>query len=66
MLVSRLVGRGTETSEQRNRRLSTARMELAAASEFDHVVVNEDLGDTVEALVGLLGLSHTHVTKVNP
>jgi len=66
VLVSRLVGRGTETSEQRNRRLSTARMELAAASEFDHVVVNEDLGDTVEALVSLLGLSHTHVTKVNP
>ena len=57
VLVGRLVGRGTETPEERTRRLATARMELAAAPEFDHVVVNADLGDTVEELVSLLGLS---------
>lgn len=55
-LVNRLVGRGTENAEQRERRLSTARTELAAAAEFDHVVVNDDLGRAVDDLVGLLGL----------
>lgn len=60
VLVSRLVGRGTESDEVRTRRLSTARIELAAAEEFDHTVVNEDLGKTVDELVGLLGLASTH------
>ena len=55
-LVRRLVGRGTETPEQRERRLETARAELAAVSEFDHVVVNGEVGQAVQDLVGLLGL----------
>ena len=55
-LVNRLVGRGTETAEQRERRLRTAQVELAAAGEFDHVVVNDDLGRAVDDLVSLLGL----------
>lgn len=64
VLVERLVGRGTENSEQRTRRLATARMELAAADEFDQVVVNGDLGETVSALVDLLGLSTPTAEKV--
>ena len=36
-LVRRLVGRGTETEEQRTRRLATARAEMAAEAEFDVV-----------------------------
>jgi guanylate kinase len=55
-LVNRLIGRGTETAEQRERRLVTARSELAAADEFDHIVVNDDVGTTVDELVSLLGL----------
>ncbi len=55
-LVDRLSGRGTETTEQMERRLATARVELAAADEFDHVVVNGELGATVAELVTLLGL----------
>ncbi|MFT4295725.1 MAG: guanylate kinase [Micropruina sp.] len=55
-LVARLVGRGTETAEQRERRLRTAKDELAAADEFDHVVVNDDVGRAVDELVDLLGL----------
>ena len=39
-LVRRLVGRGTETEEERERRLETAREELAAEPEFDVTVVN--------------------------
>jgi guanylate kinase len=55
-LGHRLRGRGTETEEQVQRRLRTAQDELAAAGEFDHVVVNDDLGQATAELVELLGL----------
>ena len=40
-LKRRLIGRGTETAEQQARRLKTAKVELAAESEFDVTIVNE-------------------------
>ena len=55
-LVRRLVGRGTETEEQRAERLETARQELASAREFDEVVVNREIEETVHHLVELVGL----------
>ncbi|WP_425308983.1 guanylate kinase [Ammonicoccus fulvus] len=55
-LVRRLEHRGTETLEQRERRLKTAEAELASQSEFDHVVVNDRVDRAVEELVGLMGL----------
>ena len=55
-LVHRLIGRGTETLEQRGRRLQTARVELANANEFDAVVVNDTVDHAVASLVELLGL----------
>jgi len=50
-LVRRLVGRGTETPEEREARLETARRELAAAREFDIVIVNDDVRRASEELV---------------
>ncbi len=41
-LRRRLVTRGTETAEQQELRLRNAEIEMAAAPEYDHVVVNED------------------------
>ena len=41
-LSQRLRGRGTEPDEVIARRLQIAEMEVAAAGEFDHVVVNDD------------------------
>lgn len=58
-LVRRLVGRGTEDAEERARRLRTARVELAAESEFDHVIVNDDVRRATDELVGLMGLPTT-------
>lgn len=55
-LVRRLVGRGTEDEAERERRLATARAELAAAAEFDHVVVNHEVDQAVRDLVALLAL----------
>ncbi|MFN3539907.1 MAG: guanylate kinase [Rhodococcus sp. (in: high G+C Gram-positive bacteria)] len=53
-LVSRLVGRATEESAATERRLETARVELAAQNEFDTVVVNTDVDHSCEQLVSLL------------
>jgi guanylate kinase len=50
-LRARLLGRGTDTPEQVDRRLETADDELAAQPEFAHVVVNDRLEDAVEQLV---------------
>jgi guanylate kinase len=55
-LVRRLVGRGTEGEEERERRLATARVELAAESEFDHVVVNDDVHRATDEIVRLMGV----------
>lgn len=54
-LVRRLVGRGTEDEEERERRLATAKVELAAADEFDHVVVNDDVTRATDEIVALMG-----------
>jgi guanylate kinase len=53
-LVSRLTSRGTETPEAVQRRLTTAREELASSGEFDITVVNDDLRSVVARLVSLL------------
>jgi guanylate kinase len=55
-LVRRLVGRGTESAAQQERRLQTARAEMAARAEFDHVVVNGEIGQAVKDLVALVCL----------
>jgi len=57
-LVRRLVGRGTESEEERERRLASARLELAAEPEFDAVIVNREIHAAAEELVALMtGLS---------
>ncbi len=53
-LEARLIGRGTETPEVIARRLTTARAELAAQRDFDHVVVNSQLETACSELVSLL------------
>jgi guanylate kinase len=53
-LVRRLVGRGTEDATERERRLETARGELAAEPEFDVTVVNRRIHDAGEELVELM------------
>lgn len=51
VLAARLTGRGTESPEAVERRLSAARAELAAAGEFDAVLVNADVEDCAGALL---------------
>ncbi|MCS3428283.1 guanylate kinase [Leucobacter aridicollis] len=53
-LVRRLVGRGTEGEEERARRLETAKIELAAADEFDEIIVNDEVETAAARLVELM------------
>ena len=52
--MRRLVGRGTESDEERRRRLDTAVQELAAESEFDVTIVNREVHDAADELVRLM------------
>lgn len=56
-LVRRLVGRGTETFAERERRLETARIELAAEKEFDVTIVNAEVHQATDELVQCMGLT---------
>lgn len=53
-LVRRLVGRDTESQAEQEVRLATARRELAAATEFDVSIVNDDVRRASEELVSLM------------
>lgn len=53
-IVRRLVDRGSEGEGELRRRLRAAEAELEAVGEFDYVVVNDRLEETVEAVAGLI------------
>lgn len=56
-LERRLSGRGTESATERERRLQTARVELAAEAEFDVTIVNTDVETACRELIDLFGPS---------
>ena len=53
-LRTRLVGRGTDDSDEVERRLRVAEHELTAQPEFGHVVVNDRLDDALDALTAIV------------
>ena len=53
-LRTRLIGRGTDSSVEVERRLAVAEQELAARDEFAHVVVNDRLEDALDAIVAIV------------
>lgn len=53
-LVRRLTGRATETPEEQAKRLETAKVELAAQSEFDFTVINDDVARCASEVVELM------------
>jgi guanylate kinase len=54
-LESRLRGRGDLTEDRIQKRLATAREELARAPEFDHEIINDELTRAVVDLEQLVG-----------
>lgn len=63
-LVRRLTGRGSETEAVRERRLRAAREEIRAASEFDYVVVNEELESAISAVEWILAAEAHRVGRI--
>ena len=55
-LVRRLIDRGTEDLAEQQRRLGTAKMELAAQDEFDHRVVNSEVSTAAREVVDLMAI----------
>ncbi|WP_050514607.1 guanylate kinase [Streptomyces rimosus] len=53
-LVRRLTGRGTEAPEVIERRLTAAKVELAAEAEFDETLVNTSVEDVSRELLALM------------
>ena len=53
-LEARLIGRGTDSPEQVAERLATARRELAAQREFEHVIVNDRLERATDELAAIV------------
>lgn len=62
-LRSRLVGRGTETAEDLERRLAKAAEENREQRHYDHVVVNDDLDEAVAAVRRIAGLDAASRTE---
>lgn len=65
-LVRRLEGRGTERDEVRELRLAAARAEMAAADEFDHAVVNDEIDHCVEEVVELIREARAALPRDGP
>jgi len=55
-LVRRLIGRGTESPAEQQRRLDTAKVELAAQDEFDARVVNTEVSEAAREVVELMAV----------
>ena len=56
-LKKRLIGRNTETEAQIEKRLARLEYELSKASEYDFVVVNDDLEKAIGEVEGIIDLS---------
>lgn len=49
-LVKRLTGRGTETKESIRKRLTRATGEADGVEKYDHIIINDELGASVQTL----------------
>ncbi|MGB3414426.1 MAG: guanylate kinase [Microbacteriaceae bacterium] len=56
-LVRRLLGRGTENQKERERRLETAKTELALADRFEYQIVNTEVAEAAQQIVNLFTLN---------
>lgn len=54
VLKKRLSGRGTETKEQIEGRLSAALSEIVRAVEYDYIVINDDLNEAVSDFLTIM------------
>jgi guanylate kinase len=61
VLEQRLRGRSKDTEEAMQRRLETARAEVAAFTEYDYVIVNDELEACVDRLRSIVLAERTRL-----
>jgi guanylate kinase len=66
VLEQRLRGRSKDSEDAIQRRLQTARDEVAAYVEYDHVVVNDELDACVERLRSIVFAARTRLESMRP
>lgn len=62
-LAARLRGRGTESEEVIRKRLARAAEESEGIEEYDYIVVNDDLDQSVETMHHLIEVQHNKVSR---
>lgn len=62
-LANRLRGRGTETEEVIRARLSRAVEESQGVDQYDYIIVNDDLDQSVEEVHRLIDSQHNKITR---
>lgn len=62
-LRSRLAGRGTESLEEMEKRLSCASKEIAFADQYDYIIINDDVEKAAEKLRAILLAEKCRTTR---
>ncbi len=63
-VLERLHGRGSEDEHELRQRLATAEAELRAVSEFDYVLINDELEQTARRLEAILASEERKVARL--
>jgi len=66
VLEERLRGRSKDTEAQIRRRLEVARQEVGAVSDYDYVVVNDDLEPAVARLMAIVEAERARLRRMEP
>ena len=66
VLEERLRGRSKDTEAQIQRRLQVARQEVGAVSDYDYVVVNDDLDPAVGRLTAIVEAERARLRRMEP
>ena len=64
-LENRLRGRGTEDGDAIERRLTRAREEASAVSEYDYLIINSDLALSLSALGSIVEAERLNVSRMH-
>jgi len=63
-LAQRLQGRGSESTQQQEKRLLVARQEVAHYTAYDYVVINDQLDDAVRTLQAIIVAERHRLTRL--
>ncbi len=63
ILKDRLVGRGTESPEVVSQRLAISSRESHLMDQYDYLIINDDINDSVERVHNIIQSEHYHIFR---